>query len=34
VTPFSEKPHKTTGEVTRMLDNNQREIQFALRLEF
>ncbi len=33
-TPFSEKPHKSAGEVTRMLDNNQREIQFALRLEF
>jgi Carboxypeptidase regulatory-like domain/TonB dependent receptor len=33
-TPFSEKPHKTTGEVVHMLDNNQREIQFALRLEF
>jgi Carboxypeptidase regulatory-like domain/TonB dependent receptor len=33
-TLFSEKPHKTAGEVTRMLDNNQREIQFALRLEF
>ena len=34
VTPFSEKPHRSAGEVTRMLDNNQREIQFALRLEF
>jgi hypothetical protein len=33
-TPFSEKPHKTAGEVVHMLDNNQREIQFALRLEF
>jgi hypothetical protein len=33
-TPFSEKPHRSAGEVTRMLENNQREIQFALRLEF
>ncbi len=33
-TPFSEKPHRSAGEVTRMLGNNQREIQFALRLEF
>ncbi len=33
-TPFSEKPHKSAGEVTHMLENNQREIQFALRLEF
>jgi hypothetical protein len=33
-TPFSENPHRSAGEVTRMLGNNQREIQFALRLEF
>ncbi len=33
-TPFSEKPHRSAAEVTHMLDNNQREIQFALRLEF
>ena len=33
-TPFSENPHRSAGEVTRMLENNQREIQFALRLEF
>jgi hypothetical protein len=31
-TPFSEKPQGT--RVNRQLDNNQREIQFALRLEF
>jgi hypothetical protein len=32
--PFSEKPGKHAGQVTRQLANNQREIQFALRLEF
>ena len=31
-TPFSEKPQGS--RVNRQLDNNQREIQFALRLEF
>jgi len=33
-TPFQENPHRSAGEVTRMLENNQRQIQFALRLEF
>ena len=31
-TPFSEKPNGS--KLTRQLDNNQREIQFALRLQF
>jgi hypothetical protein len=33
-TPFSEKPHGGAGKVEQMLKDNQREIQFALRLEF
>jgi Carboxypeptidase regulatory-like domain/TonB dependent receptor len=33
-TPFSEKPGKHAGQVTRQLRDNQRQIQFALRLEF
>jgi len=33
-TPFSEKPGKHAGQVTRQLKDNQRQIQFALRLEF
>lgn len=32
LTPFSDQPQSTN--VTKQLDNNQREIQFALRLEF
>jgi len=34
VGPFSEAPKATAGTVTKQLQNNQREIQFALRLEF
>jgi hypothetical protein len=34
VGPFSEAPKATAGVVTKQLTNNQREIQFALRLEF
>ena len=34
VTPFSETPHGSAGAVTHQLANNQRQIQFALRLEF
>jgi hypothetical protein len=33
-TPFLETPHGSTGAVTHQLENNQRQIQFALRLEF
>ena len=33
-TPFSETPHGSAGAVTHQLENNQRQIQFALRLEF
>jgi hypothetical protein len=32
--PFSEKPHGSAGGVTHQLENNQRQIQFALRIEF
>jgi len=34
LTPFSEPISPSAGQVTQQLDNNQREIQFALRLEF
>src|SRR5260370_35513534 len=34
VTPFSETPHGSAGAVQNQLENNQRQIQFALRLEF
>jgi hypothetical protein len=33
-TPFSEPVHGSAGQVTHQLANNQRQIQFALRLEF
>jgi hypothetical protein len=33
-TPFSEPPKSTAGLVQKQLANNQRQIQFALRLEF
>ena len=32
--PFSEAPKATAGLVQKQLENNQRQIQFALRLEF
>ena len=31
---FSEAPHGSAGQVTKQLKDNQRQIQFALRLEF
>ena len=34
LTPFSEKPSRNAGRVTQQLLDNQREIQFALRLQF
>jgi Carboxypeptidase regulatory-like domain/TonB dependent receptor len=34
LTPFSEAPSPSAGQVTRQLDGNQRQIQFALRLQF
>jgi hypothetical protein len=34
LTPFSEQPSPSAGQVTKQLANNQRQIQFALRLEF
>jgi hypothetical protein len=34
VGPFSEPVHGSAGQVTHQLANNQRQIQFALRLEF
>jgi hypothetical protein len=34
VTPFSEPAHGSAGAVQNQLENNQRQIQFALRLEF
>jgi hypothetical protein len=34
VTPFSEAPNGSAGQVTHQLKDNQRQIQFALRLEF
>jgi hypothetical protein len=34
LTPFSETPHGSAGAVTQQLANNQRQIQFALRIEF
>jgi Carboxypeptidase regulatory-like domain/TonB dependent receptor len=34
VGPFSEAPHGSAGQVTKQLKDNQRQIQFALRLEF
>ena len=33
-TPFSGNPSPSVGQVTQQLPDNQREIQFALRLEF
>jgi hypothetical protein len=33
-TPFSEPPKKTAGLVQKQLKDNQRQIQFALRVEF
>jgi hypothetical protein len=33
-TPFAEAPKATAGLVQKQLANNQRQIQFALRLEF
>jgi hypothetical protein len=34
LSPFSEQPSPSAGQVTKQLPNNQRQIQFALRLEF
>src|SRR6202035_1440092 len=34
ITPFSEPIRSSSGQVTRQLADNQREIQLALRLEF
>jgi hypothetical protein len=34
LTPFSESPSPSAGQVTRQLEGNQRQIQFALRLQF
>jgi hypothetical protein len=34
LTPFSELPSPSAGQITQQLQNNQRQIQFALRLEF
>ena len=34
VTPFSEAPNPSAGQVTQQLRDNQRQIQLALRLEF
>jgi len=34
LTPFSETPSPSAGRVTQQLTDNQRQIQFALRLEF
>ena len=34
LTPFSEAPSPSAGQITQQLQNNQRQIQFALRLEF
>ncbi|PYU22059.1 MAG: hypothetical protein DMG30_15895 [Acidobacteria bacterium] len=34
LTPFSEKPSKKAGVIRHQLRDNQRQIQFALRLEF
>ena len=34
LTPFSETPSPSAGQVTQQLPNNQREIQLALRIEF
>jgi hypothetical protein len=34
VTPFSETPHGSAGQVTHQLKDNQRQIQLALRIEF
>ena len=34
LSPFAEAPKATAGLVQKQLENNQRQIQFALRLEF
>jgi hypothetical protein len=34
VSPFSEVPQPSAGRVTQQLTDNQRQIQFALRIEF
>jgi hypothetical protein len=34
VSPFSETPRPSAGRVTQQLTDNQRQIQFALRIEF
>ena len=34
LTPFSETPSPSAGRVTQQLADNQRQIQFALRIEF
>jgi hypothetical protein len=34
VSPFSEAPNPSAGQVTQQLRDNQRQIQLALRIEF
>jgi len=34
ITPFSETPNPSAGQVTQQLKDNQRQIQLALRIEF
>ena len=34
LTPFSETPSPSAGRVRKQLADNQRQIQFALRIEF